>query len=348
MTPAHYTVLLSCAAAMHSLSATQRVHHRMTTHLSLSDIDTVAIGALTHAYAQCGDLATAVGVFEAGVARGLQFDTTGWNVLIAAYAEHGMLDEARHTLDRMTAAGVPPDEVTMTSLLSAASHSGLGIGVRHLFNQLTARYPHIPLNKIHSNCVIDGLARAGLVDDAVTEATAAGVRDGMFAWTSVLGGAHTHNRLDIAELAFNHIRRLDPANQDGVLAAAHVTLAHMYTKHGHHDKAAALRTGMKDGRISKIPGESSIEVDGVMHTFRVGDTSHPEMAAIIRLNDELHLRLRGHGYEPDTVWVDRDGSMSDEGKAQLLCEHSERLALVYGLLHSPTTATAADGGGGRD
>ena len=165
---------------------------------------------------------------------------------------------------------------------------------------------------------------------------------------SVLGGARTHNRLDIAELAFNHIRRLDPANTTGNLAAVHVTLAHMYTKHGHHDKAAALRTGMKDGRISKVPGESSIEVDGVMHTFRVGDTSHhAEMAAIIRLNDELHVRLRGHGYEPDTVWVDRDGSMSDEGKAQLLCEHSERLALVYGLLHSPT-ATTTDGGGLRD
>ena len=86
----------------------------------------------------------------------------------------------------------------------------------------------------------------------------------------------------------------------------------------------------------------------MMHTFRVGDTSHhAEMAAIIRLNDELHLRLlRGHGYEPDTVWVDRDGSVSDEGKAQLLREHSERLALVYGLLHSPTATATTDGGGG--
>ena len=181
--------------------------------------------------------------------------------------------------------------------------------------------------------MIDGLARAGLLDDAVSEVRAH-VNDSVIGWMSVMGGARIHDRVDIAEMALNHIRRLDPMNEDG-LAAACVLMAHVYTKHGDHDKAASVRGGMRDNGIHKIPGESSIEVNGVMHTFRVGDTSHPEMDQIIALNDELHEQMRGRGYEPDITWSTHGGeTTSDVSKAQLLCEHSERLALVYGLLHS--------------
>ena len=67
-----------------------------------------------------------------------------------------------------------------------------------------------------------------------------------------------------------------------------------------------------------------------------GDTFHPEMNDIVSANDELHQKLRTAGYVPDTTWASRDASTPDQTKGQLLCEHSERLALVYGLLqHAP-------------
>ena len=40
------------------------------------------------------------------------------------------------------------------------------------------------------------------------------------------------------------------------------------------------------------------------------------------------------GYVPDTTWASRGADIAEHTKEQLLCEHSERLALVYGLLHS--------------
>lgn len=91
---------------------------------------------------------------------------------------------------------------------------------------------------------------------------------------------------------------------------------------------------MKDEGRRKHPGESCIEVDGVVHTFHAGGTSHPEMKQIVALNDELHERLRTQGYVPDVEWVGRNEGIFEQTKEQLLSEHPERLALVFGLLHS--------------
>ncbi len=80
------------------------------------------------------------------------------------------------------------------------------------------------------------------LDDAMSEVRA-NVNGSVVGWMSVMGGARIHNRVDIAEMALNHIRRLDPMNDTSHLAAACVLMAHVYTKHGEHDKAAAVRGG---------------------------------------------------------------------------------------------------------
>ena len=113
---------------------------------------------------------SAVSVFEDGLQRGLIFDVEEWTCLISAYTEHGMINEAQSTLERMVAVGVNPNEATALCLLNAASHGGLGLGVRHLHDQLQHRFPHLQLNALHRSCVIDGLARVGLFDEAVDEA----------------------------------------------------------------------------------------------------------------------------------------------------------------------------------
>ena len=168
-----------------------------------------------------------------------------------------------------------------------------------------------------------------MFDEAVAEAHAL---DNDVAWMSVLGAARSHGRLDIGELALKELHRLGTDKAE--LASAHVQMSHIYTAHGRDEQAAEMRRVMKNEKLHKLPGESCIEVGGVLHTFRVGDTSHPEMTKIVALNDELHQKLRSAGYVGNTVWASRDASTPNQTKEQLLCEHSERLALVYGVLHS--------------
>ena len=74
---AHYTVLLSCAANMKTLSATQRIHQHLMTHPTAKRSN-IVITALVHSYVQCGDLASSVSAFEAGLTDGVRFDVKGW------------------------------------------------------------------------------------------------------------------------------------------------------------------------------------------------------------------------------------------------------------------------------
>jgi len=53
--PAHYTVLLSCAAKMKSLESTKHIHRHLSDHAAAKR-DIIVNGALVHSYAQCGDL----------------------------------------------------------------------------------------------------------------------------------------------------------------------------------------------------------------------------------------------------------------------------------------------------
>ena len=169
-----------------------------------------------------------------------------------------------------------------------------------------------------------------MFDQAVAEAHA--LKDNV-AWMSILGAARTHGRLDIGELAFRSFADL-ASIRHSLVASAHVLMSHIYIAHGRDEQAAEIRRIMKNEKLHKLPGELCIEVDGVLHTFRVGDTSHPEMKQIVAVNEELHQKLRAAGYVGNIVWASRDASTPDQTKEQLLCEHSERLALVYGLLHS--------------
>ena len=98
-----------------------------------------------------------------------------------------------------------------------------------------------------------------------------------------MGQPRTHAHLDIGELALKELRRLGIGKAE--LASAHVLMSHIYTQ------ATEMRRVKKNEKLHKLPGKSCIEVDGLLHTFRVGDTSHPDMKEIVAINEELHQKL---------------------------------------------------------
>jgi hypothetical protein len=54
---------------------------------------------------------------------------------------------------------------------------------------------------------------------------------------------------------------------------------HLHRTRSRQKDADKLRITMKKEGLRKLPGESWIEVGGVMHTFRANDHSHPRDAA---------------------------------------------------------------------
>ena len=84
-----FTIQLSYAADVKSLSTAQRFHQHLISTLYCREECGTLSAVLVHRYAQCGDLKNAVSVFEPGSTDGLRFDLNGWNCPLSARKEYG-------------------------------------------------------------------------------------------------------------------------------------------------------------------------------------------------------------------------------------------------------------------
>ncbi|KAG8385073.1 hypothetical protein BUALT_Bualt03G0003600 [Buddleja alternifolia] len=85
------------------------------------------------------------------------------------------------------------------------------------------------------------------------------------------------------------------------------------------EKAKEVRNNMKEKGVRKEHGCSWIEFGDGVHKFLAGDASHPQ------------------SYVPDTSCVLHN--VDEKKKENLLCGHSDRLAIAFGLLNTPPGTT---------
>jgi hypothetical protein len=110
----------------------------------------------------------------------------------------------------------------------------------------------------------------------------------------------------------------------------------MYAAAGRWDGVVKVRAMIKDRQLKKTPGCSSIELNNRIHTFVVGDRSHPQSKEIYATWETLAKQMEAAGYVPDTNFALHD--VEEEMKEHMLSSHSEKLAIVFGLINtSPGT-----------
>ncbi|XVE69008.1 hypothetical protein DITRI_Ditri09bG0115400 [Diplodiscus trichospermus] len=90
---------------------------------------------------------------------------------------------------------------------------------------------------------------------------------------------------------------------------------------------------MRSRSMKKNPGCSWIEIKNQVHMLLAGDKSHPQMTNIVQKLYELSLEMKKAGYLPSTELVLQD--VDEQDKEQILCGHSEKLAVALGLLNCP-------------
>ncbi|KAF2301371.1 hypothetical protein GH714_023370 [Hevea brasiliensis] len=78
-------------------------------------------------------------------------------------------------------------------------------------------------------------------------------------------------------------------------------------------------------------------MNGVVHEFVAGDQSHPQIKDIYLKLDEMTSDLKFSGYSPDTSEVFLD--IGEEDKESALYQHSEKLAIAFGLISSENGST---------
>ncbi|XVF63475.1 hypothetical protein PTKIN_Ptkin09bG0089500 [Pterospermum kingtungense] len=273
-------------------------------------------------YSKCGDVHAARVVFDDMQHR----NSISWTSLLTGYGMHGCGEEAIKVFDDMRAAGFVPDGITFLVVLYACSHSGMiDHGIR-FFNNMHSEFSVIP-GLEHYVCMVDLLGRAGRFGHALKLIHSMPMEPTSIVWIALLSGCRIHGNVELGEYAANQLRELDSEN-DG----SYTLLSNIYANARRWRDVARIRSLMKHSGVKKRPGCSWVQGKKGTATFYVGDRSHPQSEQIYEILADLIQRIKAIGYVPETDFALHD--VDDEEKDDLLFEHSEKLALAYGILVS--------------
>lgn len=279
--------------------------------------------ALIDMYAKCGHIENAYRVFRS-ISQNRNIGD--WNSMISGLAIHGLGDEALAIFHDMERMGIEPDEITFLGLLSACSHGGLIDEGQFCFRLMQEKYNIVPKIQ-HYGCVIDLLSRAGYLEDALGILQNMSVEADVLAWKAILSASMKHGNVEIGEDAALCAIELAPED-----SSCYVLLSNIYAKMGRWDDVAKVRLMMKERRVGKVPGCSSILVEGKVHVFLVGKAMDDNCTNEVLSNiEDMVSRLKLEGYKPDLTQVLLD---VEEGKKESsLSLHSEKMALAFGLIN---------------
>ncbi|XAR56196.1 hypothetical protein NMG60_11036578 [Bertholletia excelsa] len=312
------TILPGCAA-LAALAKGKEIHAYAIRNTLESD---VAVGsALADMYAKCGCLNVSRRVFDCMPLR----NVVTWNVIIMAYGMHGKGNEALKLFQSMVE-GQVGEKVKPNESFWMVNDG------RNLFYRMKQDYGIEPTTD-HYACVVDLLGRAGQLEEAYELVCGMPPEfDKVGAWSSLLGACRIHKNVEIGEIAAKNLIQLEPN-----VASHYVLLSNIYSSVRLWDKATDVRNKMKIMGVRKEPGCSWIEFGDEVHKFTAGDASHPQSEELHGFLETLSERMRKEGYVPDTSCVLHN--VDEEQKENLLCGHSERLAIAFGVLNTPPGST---------
>ncbi|XP_038976267.1 pentatricopeptide repeat-containing protein At4g18840-like [Phoenix dactylifera] len=217
--------------------------------------------ALVDMYSKCGSIEKALQVFNNTSKK----DVSTWNAMIDGLSSHGLGEHALRLFEEMPRNGLVPNGVTFVNVLSACSHEGLLNEGCRIFNDMARVYGIEPEIE-HYGCMVDLLGRAGLLVAAEELLRRAPVKDAPVLWRSLLSACREHGDLELAEIAAKQLLELSPFD-----SSCYIQLSNVYALLGRWEDARMLREMMKVQGVKKEPGCSTIEVDGAIHEFFVGD-----------------------------------------------------------------------------
>ncbi|CAA2977840.1 pentatricopeptide repeat-containing At5g66520-like [Olea europaea subsp. europaea] len=287
-------------------------------------LDAVLGTSLVDMYAKCGRIDLAWEVFE----KMKDKEIFSWNAMIGGLAMHGRAEDAIELFVKMLRQNLKPNDITFTALLNACAHTALvdkGLEYFHSIEQVYELKPTLE----HYGCVVDLLGRAGLLTEAVGLINHMPMKPNAVVYGALLSACGIHGNVDLAEKIGETLLELEPEN-----SGRYALLSNIYAKAGKWDNVAKLRKSMKERGMKTIPGSSTINLNGIVHEFKVGDSSHPQINDIHLMLEKIIQKI---GHVPDTSQVLFD--ISEEEKETALSYHSEKLAIAFGILNTAPGTT---------
>ncbi|XP_057953320.1 pentatricopeptide repeat-containing protein ELI1, chloroplastic-like [Malania oleifera] len=273
-------------------------------------------------YAKCGCMDEAYLCFENMPFKNL----VSWTSLIVGYGKHGLGLEALRTFDQMEKEGVVPNEVTFLGTLYACSHAGLVHQGWMNFNTMVHKYSITPLIE-HYTCMVDLLARCGRLEEARSFVDTMPIKPDAKLLTAFLSSCCAHRNVELARSVGQKLLQLEPKE-----AGAYMLLSNFYGLVGDLEGVATVRRAMLERGIRKEKACTWIEINREVHRFESGARTHPAIEEICQYLEKLVEKMKRNGYKSNTSMVVQN--VDEQTKEEILLHHSEKLAIVFGLIRT--------------
>ncbi|URE16655.1 PPR repeat [Musa troglodytarum] len=321
---ATFLTVMPCVIRLASLRHAQLIHGFAIRSLLIEDL--MVETAVIDSYVRRGSLNSARRIFDQMREKNL----VTWSIMISGYGMHGRGVEVLELFNRMKCL-MKPDHITFVSVLSACSHAGLIDEGWQCFNSMTTEFG-IVAHSEHYACMVDLLGRAGQLEKAREFIEKMPIKPDCSVWGSLLGACRIHPDAKITELAATSLFELDPQN-----SGRYILLSNIYTSLGKIEEAHSIRVLMRKRGVKKIAGYTVIELNNKLYKFLVGDCSNPQSDLIYRELERLMDRIKEAGYVPNTNFALHD--VEEETQVKSLYMHSEKLAIVFGLINTRPEST---------
>ncbi|VFQ69129.1 unnamed protein product [Cuscuta campestris] len=317
---------ISSCAHMGALEQGKWIH----TYIDKSGIPCTAnvLSALIDMYAKCGRIVCAELVFNKITRPNVHNFTT----LICGLSIHGLGKDAINLFYGMLDANISPNEVTILGVLNGCSHSGLVEEGSYVFYNMETLWGIEPKIE-HYGCFVDLLGRAGYLEKAFEVIRSMPIEPDIVLWRALLSACRIHRNSDFGESIIDYIKGLAPSAS----SVGEVLLSNLYASLGKWERVAQLRETMTERKSRSDIGCSWIEVNGIVHEFRVAEMLHPQILDILEKLKEVLQKAHEVGYVASTMHISFD--IIEEEKEHAIAWHSEKLAVAFGLMSTiPGTA----------
>ncbi|KAL8474596.1 hypothetical protein ACS0TY_031157 [Phlomoides rotata] len=316
-----YSMIVRVCTRLASLEHGKQAHASLVRNGYGSDI--VANTALIDFYSKWGRIEDARNVFD----RMPKKNVISWNALISGYGNHGRGAEAVKLFDCMLHEGMVPNHVTFLAVLSACCYSGLSDRGWQIFESMPRDYKVKP-RAMHYACMAELLGREGLLDEAF-----ALIRDAPFTttvnmWAALLTACRVHKNFILGKYAAEKLYGMEPEKLSN-----YVVLLNIYNSAGNLQEAAKVLQALRRKGLRMLAACTWIEIKKQQHVFYTGDKSHSQTKEIYENLDEVMLQISKRGYVPRGKYLLPD---VDEREESMLLHHSEKLAISFGLISTPS------------
>ncbi|CAN0913942.1 Pentatricopeptide repeat-containing protein At2g42920, chloroplastic [Linum grandiflorum] len=281
--PSEFTMvsLLNACACLGAIRQGEWIHDYIVKNGF--ELNPIVVTSIIDMYSKCGSIDKARYVFKSAAKKSLSC----WNSMILGLATNGHEQEAIDIFEKIPLSNLEPDFVSFIGVLTACNHGGFVDMAKEYFSLMRESYNIKPLIQ-HYSCMVDVLGRAGFLEEA--EEVIKGMTDVVpdaIIWGSLLSSSEIHGNVEMAKRAATELYKLDPSG-----TSRFVLMSNVHASAGQLEEAIEERVVMKENQVTKVPGCSSIELDGEVHEFVAGGSLHPEAGKIYDTLDELGFILK--------------------------------------------------------